>query len=133
MHTPASILIYIQPETLFYYPSPVHIPKAFEALSHSVTCGTRSHGSSNPHQNLTAVRYANWTKPSPLTALRIDNTEQLCLATSAAAFPMPSANQEMSYTLVFGIAGLLVALTAVLVAFLQLRRTRRVRYVYELA
>jgi hypothetical protein len=32
---------------------------------------------------------------------------------------MSSANQEMSYTLFFGVAGLLVALAAVLVAFLQ--------------
>jgi hypothetical protein len=39
----------------------------------------------------------------------------------------------MSYTLVFGIAGLFIAFTALLVAYLQLRRTMRVRYVYELA
>jgi hypothetical protein len=46
---------------------------------------------------------------------------------------MAAGMQEMSYTLVFGIAGIMVAFAALLVAYLQLRKSRRVHYVYELA
>jgi hypothetical protein len=46
---------------------------------------------------------------------------------------MASDKQETSYTLVFGIAGIMIAFTALLVAYMQLRRTRRMHHVYELA
>jgi hypothetical protein len=46
---------------------------------------------------------------------------------------MSSDKQEASFTLLFGIAGVLIALAAWVVAFLQLRKTRRVQLVYELA
>jgi hypothetical protein len=46
---------------------------------------------------------------------------------------MAPDNQEMSYTLVFGVAGVLIAFTALLVAYMQLRRTRPVHHIYELA
>jgi uncharacterized integral membrane protein len=46
---------------------------------------------------------------------------------------MASDKQEMSFTLLFGIAGILIAFAALTVAFLQLRKTRRVHHVYELA
>jgi hypothetical protein len=46
---------------------------------------------------------------------------------------MAASMQEMSYTLVFGIAGIMVDFAALLVAYLQLRKSRRVHSVYELA
>jgi hypothetical protein len=46
---------------------------------------------------------------------------------------MVSDKQETSYTLVFGVAGILIAFTALLVAYMQLRRTRPVHHIYELA
>jgi hypothetical protein len=47
---------------------------------------------------------------------------------------MMSDKQETSYTLVFGIASILIAFTALMIAFLQLRRMDRVRikHIYEL-
>jgi hypothetical protein len=46
---------------------------------------------------------------------------------------MASDKQETSFTLLFGIAGVLIASAALVIAFLQLRKTRRVHQVYELA
>jgi hypothetical protein len=48
---------------------------------------------------------------------------------------MANDKQEMSYSLVFGIAGIMIASTALLVAYLQFRKSRRVHHVhvYELA
>jgi hypothetical protein len=40
---------------------------------------------------------------------------------------------EMTSTVVFGIVGIIVAVTGVCIALAQLRRTRRVQHVYELA
>jgi hypothetical protein len=46
---------------------------------------------------------------------------------------MAGDKQEMSSTLVFGISGTTIALVALLVAFMQLRKMRRMHHVYELA
>ena len=46
---------------------------------------------------------------------------------------MASDKQDTSFSLVFGIAGTLIAFTALLVAYMQLRKMRRVHVVYELA
>lgn len=46
---------------------------------------------------------------------------------------MEPDKQEMKYTLIFGISGTFVACAALLMAYLQLRRSRRVHHIYELA
>jgi len=46
---------------------------------------------------------------------------------------MENDAQETRFTLIFGIAGILIAFTALAVAYLQLRRMRRVHAIYELA
>jgi hypothetical protein len=46
---------------------------------------------------------------------------------------MASDKQETRYTLVFGVVGIMIAFTALLVACMQLRRTRLVHRIYELA
>jgi hypothetical protein len=46
---------------------------------------------------------------------------------------MTCDKQETSYTLVFGVAGILIAFIALLVAYMQLRRMRQLHHTYELA
>ena len=46
---------------------------------------------------------------------------------------MDNGTQETSSTLIFGIASILIAFAALSIAYLQLRRMRRVHQIYELA
>lgn len=46
---------------------------------------------------------------------------------------MDDGGQDTNLSLVFGIMGTLIAFTALLVAFLQLRRAKRIYRIYELA
>jgi FtsH-binding integral membrane protein len=66
------------------------------------------------------------TRPPPQTA--IVTTYVTCATRTTSAF-MASDKQEMGYTLVFGIAGVMIASTALFVAYLQLK-ARRVQHVH---
>lgn len=46
---------------------------------------------------------------------------------------MAKDTREMSYTLVFSIIGVMIALGTMSLAYVQLKRSRRTRYVYDLA
>jgi len=57
------------------------------------------------------------------------------LYTKSSLIPLPSASEEgeTNYTFAFGICGTMIAVAALVVAVLQLRKTRAMRKVYELA
>ena len=73
----------------------------------------------------------NTTNMAPLSA----SPSMPLLYTEPSLIPLPSANEdgETNYTFGFGICGTIIAVAALVVAMLQLRKTRAMKKVYELA